>query len=327
MARPKQRPASVGTAVFRPGSRTTGEITLADLSFGSVTAPVMIVTGAKPGPTLWAQAAIHGAEIGGTIALRRLLEQLDPTTMAGAIVAVLVANPLAFAAQTKNTPHDGVNMNRAFPSSGGGTITSQMAHRLEASAVETADVFVDLHSGGLNGSVPFYSLYWDDGSATSKEAAHYAQYTMAPNVCSCQDEWLLGAAVIELTRQDIPSVMVECGTAREVTEVDIEKFMSAVSGVAGAMKIISAPSRQMPNVRQIGKCDLVFCSHGGFFIPGCEAGDLLKVGDMIGRVIDVYGKEREILKAPKRAFVSAISRPYLPVHSGTMIGEINDLIE
>jgi predicted deacylase len=108
--------APVGSAAFVPSTVTRGRLTLAEHIDGPVSAPLMIAAGARAGRVLWAQAAIHGGEVGGTIA--RLLARLDLSTTSGAIVAVLAANPLAFAAQTRNTAQDGENMNRVFPGLG-----------------------------------------------------------------------------------------------------------------------------------------------------------------------------------------------------------------
>jgi predicted deacylase len=149
LVEPRKRPAAVGTAAFREGSITTGELPLAWLADGPLGAPVMVATGRRPGPTLWVQAAIHGSEIGGTLGLHKVLQTLDLDTLSGAVVAVLAANPLAFRAQARNSPQDGENMNRTFPGTLDGTITRQMAYRLIEAARESADIAMDLHSGGV----------------------------------------------------------------------------------------------------------------------------------------------------------------------------------
>jgi uncharacterized protein len=318
-----RRATAVGTALFEAGSVTRGALTLARQLDGPVETPVMIATGARPGRVLWVQAAIHGAEVGGTIGIACCLNRLDLGSMSGAIVGIMAANPLAFRDQSRATPQDGENMNRVFPGAAGGTITRQMAHRLMTVAEETADAVMDLHSGGIADIVPFYSLYWEDGSKPSQKAAELARSAATDTVWSASDAWLSGAMFTQLTKRGVPAIIIECGGA-EVTDEQIENFARAIEGVARALEIL--PGGPMPQERYhaIGSCDLVFTGEGGFFVPHCAAGDTLEAGSVVGRVIDVFGAEKEVITTPKRAFLAAIGRRYLPVHSGTMIAELND---
>jgi predicted deacylase len=324
MMNPGLKQTAIGTARFEPGQITTGELVLAHHLDGPVAAPVMVATGTKPGPTLWVQAAIHGGEIGGTLGIVRCLTRLDLQSMAGAIVGVLAANPLAFRAQTRNTPIDGENMNRLFPGTKGGSITRQMAHELMETAALHADVVVDLHSGGYEAVVPFYSLFWDDESDVSRIAADYARSAATDVVWAARDEWLSGAMFTQLTRRGVPALIVECGGGAGIPDSHIEAFAQAIEGIARAAEILPGGRVRQERYRTIGSCDLAFTRRGGFFIPACEAGDTLEKGDPVGKVVDVFGQDQEVIATPKRAFIAAIGRPYLPVQSGAMIAELND---
>lgn len=324
MTDPGLKDRTVGTARFEPGRLTTGELTLAHQIDGPVTAPIMVATGARPGPTLWVQAAIHGGEIGGTLGIVRCLERLDLSSMSGAIVAVLAANPLAFRAQTRHTPIDGENMNRLFPGTAQGSITRQMALTLMETAMASADIVVDLHSGGHEAVVPFYSLYWEDGSDASQKAKAYAHSAATDVVWAARDEWLSGAMFTQLTRRGLPALIIECGGGSGMPEDHIESFARAIDGVARAAEILPGGPVRQERYRTIGSCDLAYTRYGGFFVPMCEAGDLLEKGEPVGRVIDVYGRTQEMITTAKRSYIAAIGRPYLPVQSGAMIAELND---
>lgn len=320
----RTRPEAVGTARFDPGRLTRGELVLGRHLGGPIASPVLVLCGARPGPTLWAQAAIHGGEIGGTLALARLLRRLDPTTVSGAIVAVLAANPLAFRAQTRNSPEDGENMNRLFPGDPQGSITRQMAHALLAAAEATADCVLDLHSGGVEAIVPFYALYWDDGSEAARLSAAYARSAGTEIVWTAQDSWLAGGMFGNVTRRGIPSVIVECGGGGSMPEIDIENFATAVTGVARAMSILPGGPVAQDRYRTIGSCDLVFADTPGFFEPAFSAGDTIATGEVLGRIIDAFGDERSSIVAKKTAYIAAIGRRYLPVNAGALLAELND---
>src|SRR5258708_21816754 len=102
----------VGTAGARAGAWTTGTLTLGHYPDGPITTPVNILSGRQPGKVLWVQAAIHGAECGGTLGLLKLMKRIDPARMRGAIVGIMAANPTAFRALQRTTAYDGRDMNR-----------------------------------------------------------------------------------------------------------------------------------------------------------------------------------------------------------------------
>ncbi|WP_210495249.1 succinylglutamate desuccinylase/aspartoacylase domain-containing protein [Microvirga antarctica] len=315
---------TVGSAVLQPGRMTIGALPLAHQIDGPVAAPVMIAAGARPGPILWVQAAIHGGEVGGTLGLTRCLHALDLESMSGAIVGVLAANPLAFRAQTRNTPQDGENMNRLFPGTLDGSITRQMAFRLMEAAHATADIVVDLHSGGAEAVVPFYSIFWDDGSDASLASGRYARAAATDVVWAARDSWLSCAMFTRLTALGVPSLIVECGGGGETPDADIDRFAQAVRGVAHAAGILADGAPAPSQYRTIGTCDLAFTRAGGFFMPSVGAGDLIEDGGVVGRVVDVFGREVEVITSPKRAFVAAIGKRFYPVDTGAMVAELND---
>lgn len=51
--------------------------------------PVVVVKGDRPGPCVALVAGVHGDEVSGIDAVQRVLAQLDPAAMAGAVLAVL----------------------------------------------------------------------------------------------------------------------------------------------------------------------------------------------------------------------------------------------
>ena len=77
-------PISIGTARGVRGQTVRGSLKVAEAADGSpVALPIAIVTGAKPGPVVWVQAAAHGDEYGGPRALQEVVKGLDPQAMSG----------------------------------------------------------------------------------------------------------------------------------------------------------------------------------------------------------------------------------------------------
>ena len=69
----------------------------------------------------------HGNEYEGQIAVKRLCSDLDPEDMSGRVILIPQLSESACIANTRISPLDGVNMNRAFPGNPRGTISSRIA--------------------------------------------------------------------------------------------------------------------------------------------------------------------------------------------------------
>src|SRR6267143_1513971 len=81
----------------QPGSMQRTRVELMQLADGAtVSIPLMVINGAKPGPRLYLGAAIHGDEVNGVSILSEALAKLDPTRLAGSILCVPVQHPLSF---------------------------------------------------------------------------------------------------------------------------------------------------------------------------------------------------------------------------------------
>ena len=275
---------------------------------------------------LWVQSAIHGAECGGALGLLRLFKRIDPKRMRGAIVGVMAANPTAFRVLARNTPYDGENMNRLFEKPSLSGHSRQAASILIETAFSVADAVMDMHSGGLDTIVPFYSIYWEDGSATSQAAARLACATGTAAIWSSTDAWLSGAMYTALTKRGKPAIIVECGSGGDLTDRNVAHNMRAIEGVAKAMGILPGRATAAARVLNIGTCDLLYNQRGGYFLPAVEIGAVVRRGRIIGRIMDAYGEIVEEIKAPKRAYIAALVRQHRAIHSGTMCAECCDVL-
>src|SRR2546423_4098181 len=96
----------------------------------------------------------HGNEYEGQIAVKRLCADLDPDAMSGRVILMPQLSESACVANTRISPLDGVNMNRAFPGRANGTISSRIAHFVKTRIFPLARVVIDIHSGGKEGAFP-----------------------------------------------------------------------------------------------------------------------------------------------------------------------------
>src|SRR5579862_1702685 len=83
---------TVGTASARSGQKATGVIPVPAGSDAATDIPVIVVNGAKPGPTLALIAGAHGTEYASIIALEKFAQIADPAGLSGALIIVPLLN-------------------------------------------------------------------------------------------------------------------------------------------------------------------------------------------------------------------------------------------
>ena len=83
----------IGDIEAKPGEHAFGYLKVAKSRSGlSPEIPVHLFVGNKPGPTLLLQAAIHGNENIGTMAMLNFIKKVDPKEIRGTLICVPVVN-------------------------------------------------------------------------------------------------------------------------------------------------------------------------------------------------------------------------------------------
>jgi N-alpha-acetyl-L-2,4-diaminobutyrate deacetylase len=109
---------------------------------------VLVGPAAQPGKGLLATGSTHGDEIEGPVAIKNLLREIRTEDVLGRILLVPVINPMAFRANRRETPDDGVNFNRAFPGNPKGSVTYRLADFVVRFLFPQVHAVLDIHSGG-----------------------------------------------------------------------------------------------------------------------------------------------------------------------------------
>ena len=88
VARIAPAPVTIGGTSVAPGNRAVLDLPLTELAEGTVIRlPLVIINGARPGPRLYIGAAIHGDEVTGVSIISDVLNDIDPHTLSGCIIA------------------------------------------------------------------------------------------------------------------------------------------------------------------------------------------------------------------------------------------------
>ncbi|MFA0724879.1 succinylglutamate desuccinylase/aspartoacylase family protein, partial [Vibrio sp. 10N.222.49.E5] len=89
--------------------------------------PIEIIHGRQAGPTLMVNAAIHGDELNGVEIARQLTNAIEPNKLKGTLIVVPIVNVFGFIHKSRYLP-DRRDLNRCFPGSEKGSLTSRIAY-------------------------------------------------------------------------------------------------------------------------------------------------------------------------------------------------------
>ena len=128
----------VGTATAKRGELQKGVIKGIELNTTTaIDIPVLVLNGAKDGPTLLMVSTQHGIEIQGIEVIHKIMrEMVDPNELRGAIIGIPVENPLAFMHHQYLSWIDNQDLGGGGSASPltadkpGGTATERLAHIL-----------------------------------------------------------------------------------------------------------------------------------------------------------------------------------------------------
>ena len=234
------------------------------------------IEGAHDGPTVGLTAGIHGDELLPIEVVRRVLEQLDPAQMHGSIVAIPLANPLAFETLTRHTPTDMHNLNRVFPGSSDGWITDLLAHALTEFLVPRIDALLDLHAGGAFPTVDY--VYALNDRELSRSFLFPTMYQGSSYPGS------LGTHFIEATGN--PVVVAEIGGGGRFDDRYLERGVAGVLNALRKLGVVPGDVVPAPEQTLLTKMQIVRPRHGGILDPVVRAdqlGTAVAKGTLLGR--------------------------------------------
>ncbi|MFT4584327.1 MAG: putative deacylase [Gammaproteobacteria bacterium] len=136
-------------AQVEPGTRRELHWSAGQSFAGSaIDTPVVVVRGARPGPTLCLTAAVHGDELNGVEITRQIISNLVESELAGTIIGVPIVNLLGFSRGSRYLP-DRRDLNRYFPGAPSGSSASRIAYVFFKNVIRNCDRLVDFHTGSF----------------------------------------------------------------------------------------------------------------------------------------------------------------------------------
>ena len=288
-------PFALGDASVAPGRRAIVDLPLGVLSNHTpVVLPVLVVHGARPGPTLFVSAALHGDEVLGVEVIRRLLRLEALDGLAGTLLAVPVVNAFGFLALSRYLP-DRRDLNRSFPGRPDGSLAAQLAHLFMRDVVERSDFGVDLHTGAVHRTNLPQLRVADALPATEARAEAFAPPVI---LRGAPPEGSLRAAAMARGR----SVLVyEAGEALRFDETSVRVGLRGCLGAMaheGMIEPAAVPPADGPGPVWLERSAWARAPQGGVVRNLAALGDAVAEGDPLAVIGDPFGRSEEPVPAP-----------------------------
>ena len=295
---------TVGTASAAPGHNATGFIEVPPGVDAGTRIPVAIVRGSRPGPTLALVSGAHGTEYASIIALERLIQQLDPKEITGAVVIVPLVNIASFQQKVPHVnPVDNKSMNRFYPGTQDGTQTERASYLITKQVVEQADYLIDLHGGDIDENLRPYS-YWSrtgneklDGTTRDMVLAFGLDHII---IVADRPKDPNASRYLESTgsTRGKPSITAEAGHSGTVESEDVDALVNGCLNVMRHLKMLSGTVKPVEHPVWISKIDTLSSEQDGIFYPVVERGTYAEQGMRIGYVTDYFGNVIFEARAP-----------------------------
>lgn len=328
---------TLGTTTVEPGTLGKGTLGSVSLAAGTlVRTPFVVAHGTEPGPVLLAMGATHGDEIVGTAALLATLKQIDPTKLRGTLIAITVANPLAFENASYGSPYDRLQMAMPlrWPSDPNGMITQRLAAS-HMPAFDQATHYMDIH-GNPDPSYPMVMLFPDQAADDQirEDQRRMADATGLTPVRMFEPADQSGSLVGSIAGQPaaaasangIAGIMLELVSRQSTSCADMGRI--AVMNVMRTLGMLDGDLEE----QVLPRVDGAFKYHGGLinkraglFWPKSSPGTVVKAGTVIAEITDVWGDVVEEVVLPTDGFVwgylgTLYGETTMALPEGSMIG-------
>jgi predicted deacylase len=290
----------LGDLEVAPGSRGQRRVEVARLADGyDLSLPVHVLRGAHEGPTLLVVGVVHGEEIFAVEAIRQALDRVELTELRGTVLAVPVANPLALAAQTRNTPLDMLDLNRQFPGDGNGWLSQRLAAAL-AELVERSDCLVHIDGGTLDRVIRY--VFVKGGSGSPDDVNERLSRAFGLDLLY-RGPHMPGSLTSFAAERGVPAVLAEVGGALLYADPrHLERVTTGVFNIMRSLEMLPGVAEVPSGQRLVTRRTMLRVPAGGIFHPrvGIEVlGQELAEGTLLGTVVDPYGLEEIAqLRAP-----------------------------
>lgn len=288
-----------------PGEKVRGKIDVAEHADGYLSdyLPLAIINGSKPGSTLWIEAGFHGDEVDGIVTAFRLIDELDPEKMRGAVIVEPCVNVLSFLARWRYNPVD-LGMMAAVEGNTIPTFSERLGKtRSEIQQVlKEGDHYLSLHGPGDGLGETYIEIELSDPPTPYEEKClKFAEATGALIIGGGPGRKVYAGRL----RAYAPRSRVDFSDAGiiRITLESKEPYKHVMNSLKYLKIVEGAPE---PPERERIYCKegaRVMSTRRGLWIPRAMPGDMVYEGEVVAVVRNLMGEVIEEVRSPYKGVV------------------------
>lgn len=278
--------------------------------------PVLVVNGREPGPLVCLTGAIHGDELNGIEMVRRVLQDLDPGKLRGAVVGIPIVNLEGFRRGSRYLP-DRRDLNRYFPGNPDGSAAARIAHSLFTEVLRycTGGV-VDIHTGSLSRT----NLPQIRADLRDERTRGFADGF--GGLVVLHSPGVPGTLRRAATDAGIPAVTLEAGEPGRLQSVEVRIGVDAVVRLLQRLEMLGKFTLLREPKPVYYRSTWVRSDAGGILFSLVRLGQIVAPGDVLGTVTDPITNEQTLIYSPVRGRVvgMALNQVVMPGYASFHVG-------
>jgi predicted deacylase len=280
-----------------PGERADLALTVSK-SYGgtSIRVPIHVWRGEEPGPSVFVSAAVHGDEINGTGTIRHLIQEHPFDLRSGSLVLVPVVNILGFEQLTRYSP-DRRDLNRCFPGSKAGSLSSRLANVIFQNIVARCDYGIDLHTAAVRRTNYPNARADMEQEATARLATLFGAELL---LNTPGPEGSLRRAAVKV---GCATMILEAGEPWKVEPAVVEYALRGIRNVLVGLKMIEGEIVE-PAFRLVAEeTKWIRAEKGGFLKFHVRPGDTVVKNQPLATNTSLAGRDLNTIVSPGEAIV------------------------
>ncbi|QDH80099.1 succinylglutamate desuccinylase [Echinicola soli] len=285
---------------IRPGQSINIEIAIARLPTHTlIDLPVFIRRAKEDGPVVLISGGVHGDEINGIVAVKRMLEEELLQPVRGTIIYIPLVNVYGFLSNSRTFP-DGRDLNRSFPGNNKGSLASQIAYILTNEIIPVIDYGIDIHTGGrMLGNHPQVRVDFKDKVGMEMAKAFGARFVL-------NSSHIDKSFRKEAFKRKKHILVYEGGESMRLDEFSIEEAIKGTKRMLNYLRVIDEDI-PMDEPVIIKESSWTRAKISGIFTPVVQIGDEVKKRQVLARISDPYGQVKVPVKSSSNGYIVGLN--------------------
>ena len=251
--------------------------------------PILVAAGNNPGPTLCLTAAVHGDELNGVEAIRRVMFSLESDKLNGVVIGVPIVNMHGFRRTSRYLP-DRRDLNRYFPGDPKGSSAGRIAHSFFNEIITHCDRLIDIHTGSFHRT----NLTQLRGNLGKESVMQFSK--MFHDVTVLDGAGAPGTLRRAAVDAGIPAVTLEAGEPLRLQLKEVVQSVNGIEAVMYHMNMIGQKPSRAPKQNVFYKSTWLRADQSGVFLTEAKLGQNVKKGDILGTVTDPITNRSSVIR-------------------------------